>query len=174
MRVDEMFSNNPNVNGRFGMLLTTLKIGMEYKEADYIFRHNGLGMEISEYGNDSNGAYAEYTLDGVRNSNPKVVVYYEMANRPGKVTNVVFYEQDGTHYGLADMGKKDLVLKLLEVYNIEKRGHDVKIYDDEGSGEEIAVHGINVPMLADCKEIARAVGCYLHVVESFDMVVFEL
>jgi hypothetical protein len=67
------------------------------------------------------------------------------------------------------MAKFDDVLSKLAELNIEKRGHEIHRYRDDG---EIAVYGINVPMLADCKQIAAEVGVDYKVDNFFDMFIF--
>ena len=67
------------------------------------------------------------------------------------------------------MAKFEEVLSKLAELNIEKRGHEVHRYREDG---EIAVYGINVPMLADCKQIAEDVGVDYKVDNFFDMFIF--
>lgn len=67
------------------------------------------------------------------------------------------------------MAKFEEVLSKLAELNLEKRGHEVHAYREDG---EVAVYGINVPMLADCKQIAAEVGVDYKVDNFFDMFIF--
>lgn len=65
--------------------------------------------------------------------------------------------------------KKNNVLFALNDLNIAQRGHKVMVYDDE-----IAVYGINVPLLADCRQIAKDNQCDYKEEQMFDCFIFYL
>ena len=67
------------------------------------------------------------------------------------------------------MAKFEEVLSKLAELNIAERGHEVNAYREDG---EIAVYGINVPMLADCKQIAEELGVSYKTDSFFDMFIF--
>jgi hypothetical protein len=49
--------------------------------------------------------------------------------------------------------------KLLSL-NMEKRGHSVKVYNDDGYDIQVGISGnMNVPAIADCKMVAEEFGC---------------
>ena len=58
------------------------------------------------------------------------------------------YEEDDIQ------SKGDAIIKALQELNFEERGHQIKNYLDEYPSE-IAVTNINVPSIADCREIAE-------------------
>lgn len=68
------------------------------------------------------------------------------------------------------MEKGAEILKELDKLNMTKRGHKVMDYSEDC---EIAVTGINVPMLADCRDIARRCNVELKQEPMFDMVIFR-
>lgn len=61
------------------------------------------------------------------------------------------------------------MLLALNDLNIAQRGHKVVVYDDE-----IAVYGINVPLLADCRQIAKDNQCDYKEEQMFDCFIFYL
>ena len=65
--------------------------------------------------------------------------------------------------------KKNEILAKLNELNMVQRGHKVVVYDDE-----IAVYGINVPALADCKSIADETRCDSKHERFFDYFAFYL
>lgn len=65
--------------------------------------------------------------------------------------------------------KKNEILAKLNELNMVQRGHKVVVYDDE-----IAVYGINVPVLADCKSIADETCCDSKHERTFDYFAFYL
>lgn len=90
------------------------------------------------------------------------------------------YKENIDEFNLEDSGlssneidnfydKKNKVLLDLYNLNIAKRGHRVVVYDDE-----IAVYGINVPLLADCREIAKNNNCQYKQDDMFDCFIFYL
>lgn len=68
------------------------------------------------------------------------------------------------------MGKGQQILSELAKANMIARGHKVLDHSEDCA---IAVWGINVPMLSDCREIARQCGVELKVEPIFDMVIFR-
>lgn len=68
------------------------------------------------------------------------------------------------------MEKGQKILSELAKANMTARGHEVLDYSEDC---EIAVRGINVPMLSDCREIARQCGVELKEEHLFDMVIFR-
>lgn len=68
------------------------------------------------------------------------------------------------------MEKGAEILRELDKLNMTKRGHKVVDYSEDC---EIAVYGINVPMLADCRGVARKCGATLDESHFFDMVIFS-
>lgn len=65
--------------------------------------------------------------------------------------------------------KKNDILNKLNDLNLVQRGHRVVVYDDE-----IAVYDTDVPMLADCREIARETNCESKHERTFDCFLFYL
>ena len=64
-----------------------------------------------------------------------------------KFMNIDFeYEEDDIQ------SKGDAIIKALQELNFEERGHQIKNYLDEYPSE-IAVTNINVPSIADCREL---------------------
>ena len=84
----------------------------------------------------------------------------------------------GEGWDMSEMSKKEVadfykkkndILSRINDLNICKRGHRVVVYDDE-----VTVHGMNVPVLADCRQIATESGCDSKHERSFDYFVFYL
>ena len=67
--------------------------------------------------------------------------------------------------------KGDAIIKALQELNFEERGHQIKNYLDEYPSE-IAVTNINVPSIADCREIAEKFNVEFYT--DFGMGVFEI
>ena len=65
--------------------------------------------------------------------------------------------------------KKNNILAGLDELNMATRGHRVVVYDDE-----ISVYNVNVPMLADCRQIADENGCDYKHERMFDCFIFYL
>ena len=75
------------------------------------------------------------------------------------------YEEDDIQ------SKGDAIIKALQELNFEERGHQIKNYLDEYPSE-IAVTNINVPSIADCREIANRFNVEFYT--DFGMGVFEI
>lgn len=75
------------------------------------------------------------------------------------------YEEDDIQ------SKGDAIIKALQELNFEERGHQIKNYLDEYPSE-IAVTNINVPSIADCREIAEKFNVEFYT--DFGMGVFEI
>ena len=75
------------------------------------------------------------------------------------------YEEDDIQ------SKGDAIIKALQELNFEERGHQIKNYLDEYPSE-IAVTKINVPSIADCREIAEKFNVEFYT--DFGMGVFEI
>ena len=83
-----------------------------------------------------------------------------------KFMNIDFeYEEDDIQ------SKGDAIIKALQELNFEERGHQIKNYLDEYPSE-IAVTNINVPSIADCREIAEKFNVEFYT--DFGMGVFEI
>ena len=67
--------------------------------------------------------------------------------------------------------KGNAIIKALQELNFEERGHQIKNYLDEYPSE-IAVTNINVPSIADCREIAEKFNVEFYT--DFGMGVFEI
>ena len=67
--------------------------------------------------------------------------------------------------------KGNAIIKALQELNLEGRGHQIKNYLDEFPSE-IAVTNINVPSIADCKEIAERFDVEFYT--DFGMGIFEI
>ena len=65
------------------------------------------------------------------------------------------------------------IIKALKQLNFEKRGHEIRDYTHEYPAE-IAVTNINVPAIADCREIAEKFNVYFYTNESFGLGIFEV
>ena len=75
------------------------------------------------------------------------------------------YEEDDIQ------SKGDAIIKALQELNFEERGHQIKNYLDEYPSE-IAVTNINVPSIADCREIAEKFNVEFYT--DFGIGVFEI
>ena len=67
--------------------------------------------------------------------------------------------------------KGNAIINALQELNFEGRGHQIKNYLDEYPSE-IAVTNINVPSIADCKEIAERFDVEFYT--DFGMGIFEI
>ena len=83
-----------------------------------------------------------------------------------KFMNIDFeYEEDDIQ------SKGDAIIKALQELNFEERGHQIINYLDEYPSE-IAVTNINVPSIADCREITYRFNVEFYT--DFGMGVFEI
>ena len=69
--------------------------------------------------------------------------------------------------------KGNAIIKALQELNFEERGHQIKNYLEDYPSE-IAVTNINVPSIADCKEIADRFNVEFYTEFSFGMGIFEI
>ena len=69
--------------------------------------------------------------------------------------------------------KGNAIINALKELNFEGRGHQIKNYLDEYPSE-IAVTNINVPSIADCKEIAERFDVEFYTEFSFGLGIFEI
>ena len=67
--------------------------------------------------------------------------------------------------------KGNAIIKALQELNFEGRGHQIKNYLDEFPSE-IAVTNINVPSIADCKQIAEKFDVEFYT--DFGLGIFEI
>ena len=67
--------------------------------------------------------------------------------------------------------KGNAIIKALQELNFEERGHQIKNYLEDYPSE-IAVTNINVPSIADCKEIADRFNVEFYT--DFGMGIFEI
>lgn len=65
------------------------------------------------------------------------------------------------------------IIKALKQLNFENRGHEILDYMNEDPAE-IAITNINVPAVADCREIAQKFNVYFYTNEGFGLGIFEL
>ena len=70
--------------------------------------------------------------------------------------------------------KANKVIKMLNDYRMEERGHSVHDYVHSGEDNEISVWDMNVPSLADCKQIAMECGCAYKYESLFEMFIFYI
>ena len=115
-----------------------------------------------------------YRCNGVNESN------YQSRNEKTVEYKGFEYKEDSEEFNPVEFGwskkeiddfynKKNNVLLALNDLNIAQRGHKVVVYDDE-----IAVYGINVPLLADCRQIAEDNQCDYKEEQMFDCFIFYL
>ena len=69
--------------------------------------------------------------------------------------------------------KGNAIINALKELNFEGRGHQIKNYLDEFPSE-IAVTNINVPSIADCKQIAEKFDVEFYTEFSFGLGIFEV
>ena len=67
--------------------------------------------------------------------------------------------------------KGNAIIKALRELNFEGRGHQIKSYLEDC---EIAVTNINVPSIADCKQIADKFDVEFYTEFSFGLGIFEI
>ncbi len=69
--------------------------------------------------------------------------------------------------------KGEKIIKALKALNIEQRGHEILNYLDEDPCE-VGVTNINVPCIADCRQIARENNVRFHTYNSWRIGMFEI
>lgn len=65
------------------------------------------------------------------------------------------------------------IIKALKQLNFENRGHEILDYMHEDPAE-IAITNINVPAVADCREIAQKFNVDFYTNEGFGLGIFEI
>lgn len=79
--------------------------------------------------------------------------------------------RENEEMGMGAGSKGQAIINALKKLNFEERGHKIMNYLDEYPAE-IAVSNINVPAIADCKEIANRFGVEFYT--DFGMGIFEV
>jgi hypothetical protein len=72
----------------------------------------------------------------------------------------------------AEKKVKEIISKL-KALNFEERNHQIKVYDEDYP-LEVSVSNINVPCIADCRQVAEECGVPFKTFEMFNIGVFEI
>lgn len=66
------------------------------------------------------------------------------------------------------------IIADLNSLNFEERGHEIHVDTEDECEPYVSVYYMNVPSIADCREIAKKHNCRFYVDYSWDIGVFDL